>query len=251
MNTFQELNEKLGGNEVASDWSKHSNGGGWVHKSAKVDATAYIGDNAIVWGRVYGNARVDGNALVYENAQVSGDAQVYGNARVAENAWVFGDARVDGNARVYGNARVSGDAWVYEDARVCGDAWVAENALVYGNAWVYGNALVYGNAWVYGNARVDGNALVYGNAWVYGNARVSGDARVCGDAWETSPLFIVGSKHSLTNARKGHIQIGCKCAPFKWWLSKDGLAFAKDSGYTAAQIKEYRAYVKLFMAVGK
>ena len=38
---------------------------------------------------MYGNARVDGNALVSGNAWVDGNARVYGNA------WVSGNARVD------------------------------------------------------------------------------------------------------------------------------------------------------------
>jgi len=133
---FSELQEKIG-TQIESDWHQHKNGGGWIHKSAKVDASAFIGGSAIVWG------------------QVSGDARVYG------------------------------------------------------------------------------------------------DARVSGDAWEKSPLFILGSRHSLTNAKKGYIQIGCKRETFSWWLSTDGSAFAKDVGYTPDEIAEYRLYVKLFQKIGK
>ena len=39
--------------------------------------------------------------------------------------------------------------------------------------------------------------------------------------------------------------------PFKWWLSKEAIALAKSEGYTPAQIKEYREYIKLFIRVGK
>ena len=133
---FSELQEKIG-TQIESDWHQHKNGGGWIHKSAKVDASAFIGGSAIVWGQVYC------------------DAQVYGNARVY------------------------------------------------------------------------------------------------GDAWEKSPLFILGSRHSLTNAKKGYIQIGCKRETFSWWLSTDGSAFAKDVGYTPDEIAEYRLYVKLFQKIGK
>jgi hypothetical protein len=66
-----------------------------------------------------------------------------------------------------------------------------------------------------------------------------------------SPLFIIGTRHSLTNSKKGHIQIGCKCNKFRWWLGKEALAYALENGYTKAQIKEYREYVKLFIKVGK
>jgi hypothetical protein len=73
---------------------------------------------------------------------------------------------------------------------------------------------------------------------------------VIGGQWGVSPLFIQGSVHSLTNAKSGHIQIGCKCATFDWW-EKNGEAFAKENGYTPEQIEEYRAYVALFRKVGK
>jgi hypothetical protein len=49
---------------------QHTNGGGWVANTAKVEETAYIGPNA----RVYGDAKVYGYALVYGDAQVYGDA---------------------------------------------------------------------------------------------------------------------------------------------------------------------------------
>jgi hypothetical protein len=147
--TFEELNKKLGGNEKITNWKQHPNGLGWVHISATVETTAFIGADAIVWGKVYGNA------------QVSGDARVYGNA------------------------------------------------------------------------------------WVYG------DARVYGDAWEKSPLFLIGSRDSLCNAKHGHLQIGCRCEKFRWWLGKEALKLAQENGYTPDEIKEYRAYVELFITVGK
>jgi hypothetical protein len=80
---------------------------------------------------------------------------------------------------------------------------------------------------------------------------VSGNARVSGNAWVKSPLFIMGSRNSLCSAKHGYIQIGCRCEKFKWWLGKEALEFAKDNKYTPDEIKEYRAYVKLFIAAGK
>jgi len=96
---------------------RHSNGGGWVAETAKVDESAHVGPHA----KVYGNAWVNGNASIFGNAEVYGYAWVFGNA------WVAGDAQVCGNAWVYGNAQVYGNAWVSGDAQVCG------NARVYGD----------------------------------------------------------------------------------------------------------------------
>ena len=57
---------------VAKDWHQHSNGGGWVYKTARVDETVYLQSSSIV----FGNARVSGNARVYDDAQVSGNATI-------------------------------------------------------------------------------------------------------------------------------------------------------------------------------
>ena len=95
---------------------QHTNGGGWVADTARVEDSAYIGPSA----QVTGNARVSGNA------QVSGDAQVSGNARVSGNAQVSGNAWVSGNAQVSGNARVSDNAWVSGNAQVSGNAKIAK-----------------------------------------------------------------------------------------------------------------------------
>jgi carbonic anhydrase/acetyltransferase-like protein (isoleucine patch superfamily) len=236
--TFTELCNRIG-EQQELDWRQHENGGGWLHRSAIVDASAFIGENAIIWGKV------SGDAWVYGNAQVSGNARVYGDAQVYGNAQVYGDAQVSGNAQVYGDAQVSGIAWVSGNARVYGDAQVS------GNAWVSGNARVSGDAQVSGNARVSSNARVSGDAQVSGNAWVSGDAWVSGNAWEKSPLFIIGSRHALTNAKHGHVQVGCKCETFEWWLSKEGESFARENNYADEEISEYRAYIELFKRVGK
>ena len=149
-----------------------------------------------------------------------------------DNCWVYGDALIYGNAKVYGNARVYGDALIYGNARVYGDAGVSDNARV------YGDALISGNAWVYGNAWVSGNAGVSGNAWVSDNA------------WQTSPLYIQGTKHYLTNSRHGYITIGCKTETFDWWLSEEAEKLAKASGYTYGDIQEYKEYINLIKKVG-
>ena len=155
----------------------------------------------------------NGGGWIHKSAVV--DTGVF----IGEDAIVF-SGRVSGNAQVYGDARVSG------------------NAQVFGNAWVFGDARVCGDA------RVSGNAQVFGNAWVFGNARVSGNA------WVKSPLFIVGSRHSLTNTKHGYIQIGCHCKTIDWWLEnyKD---IGQKEDYTASEIEEYGLYIQLFKKIGK
>lgn len=126
----------------------------------------------------------------------------------------------------------NGGGFVQDTARV------DESAQVSGNARVSGDALVYGDAQVYGDARV------YGNAWV------SGDARVSGDQWDSSPLYIQGSMHALTNSRCGHIAIGCHEHEFAYW-KKHYKAIGRANGYTEKQMSEYKTYIDLFCKLGR
>ena len=155
-----------------------------------------------------------------------------GGGWVANTAKVADTAYIGSNAQVYGNAQVSGNARVYDKARV------------FGNAQVSGDAQVCGDALVYGDARV------YGNAQVYGNARVSGDAQVSGGAWETSPLYIQGTRHAVTNSSYGFLNIGCIKLSFSEWKKKYR-AVGKQQGYTVEQIKEYGTIIAFATKLGK
>ena len=168
----------------------------------------------------------DKGGWIEKESNLSGDAWVYGNAMV------YGNALVYGNAMVSGNARVSGYAMVYGNAEVYG------YALVYGDAMVYGNAEVYGNAGVSGNARVSGDAEVYGYALVYGDAMVSGNARVSGDAWDKTPPLFHGTKHSISESKKGFLKIGCMELSFSEWKKKYK-EIGKKQGYSENEIEEY------------
>lgn len=264
---FQELNSKLGGKEAESDW-KQSLGGGWMHKSAIIFDETRIMDDAIVWGKVsdgamiYGAARVGAAAEVSGAAQVIGSAEVAGTAIVSDNAFISGSSRIVGNARIWGNASVFGDALVtgnsiISDAvQICNNARIGDNARIRDNARIGGDAQILGNAYVFDTARITGNAMISGAARICGDARIGGDARIfgdaqiCGDVWKKSPLFLVGSRYSLTNGRRGYIQIGYQCQPFQWWI-ENVLNFAKENKFSDAEIAEYTAYIQLFCKIGK
>ena len=137
---YKELEQKIG-TQIEADW-KQASGGGWIHKSAKVDHPGNLKENCIVRGVVSENAQVYGSAVV------SGSAQVCGSAVVSENARVSGSAVVSGSARVSGSAVVSGSAQVYGSAVVSGSAQVCGSAVVSGSAQVCGSARVSGSTWV-------------------------------------------------------------------------------------------------------
>jgi acyl-[acyl carrier protein]--UDP-N-acetylglucosamine O-acyltransferase len=63
---------------------KHSNGGGWVANSARVEPSVYVGPFALV----YGKADLSERVRVEDYAQVSGSAILSGDCIVRRVAWV-------------------------------------------------------------------------------------------------------------------------------------------------------------------
>ena len=125
-----------------------------------------------------------------------------------------------------------------------GNGWVKNTVTIADKIYIGEDAIVSDNARIYGNARISGSA------WVYDNARVYGDARVYGGCWKYSPLYICGTRFSLSNCKPGYIQIGCYCLTFDEWLEK-GEAIADANNFTAEEKTEYRAYIELFKKIGK
>lgn len=140
-----------------SSMTQHANGGGWKSNSATVDATAYIGPNALVLD----SAQVRGNARVEDYAVVRGTAQV------RDNAIVSGHALVRNSAQVYGNARIRDWATVINATQVYGDGKVLERAFA-DNDNIRDNGTVKG--WTYDY--VDSGQTIQG---VYGYAIKEGD----------------------------------------------------------------------------
>jgi carbonic anhydrase/acetyltransferase-like protein (isoleucine patch superfamily) len=155
-----------------------------------------------------------------------------------------------GGGLVEDTASVDLSAYVGKDARVSDYAQVHGYARVYDNAQVHGYARVHDYVQVYDSAQVCDNAQVHGYARVYDSARVHGYAQVYGGAWETSPLYIQGSRHALTNVAKGKIAIGCHMHTFAEW-ARHAEKIGKAEGYTDEQIAEYQRYIALFAEIGK
>lgn len=107
-----------------------------------VESPENLAQNGKCWiaagALVYGNARIEGDALITDNAKVYGNAHIAGNALVYGNARIEEDALIIDNAKVYGNARVAGDALVGGKAVVEEDAFVGGKAVVLGKAVLRG-----------------------------------------------------------------------------------------------------------------
>ena len=92
--------------------------------------------------------------------------------------------------------------------------------------------------WVADTARVSGTA------WVSGDAQVSGDARVYGGKYDQSPLYIQGSRNSITVLEDSTVIIGCQYHLIEDWV-KNYKEIGKRAGYTDIQIKEYGQYLQM------
>lgn len=192
---------------AAASGHYHSNGGGFVASTAKVDDSVYVGKYAKVLGyaTVSGNAVVDGHAIVTGNSTVSGNAVVTGHAVVAERAQIKDNAIVGDYTGVMGNAVIS------ENARVI------ESGLVYDNYKVSGNATVKGVAFCMVGGAANGQAMPDGDyyddssrtvqagsmyGWTspdsYVNSRPYNDGQYAGLEFDTDSSMIAADTYTST-----------------------------------------------------
>ena len=132
----------------ASGYKQHSNGGGLVSSKAKVDASVYVGPDAVVnGGTISGNARIEDFAVI-NGGTISGNATVRGRALVTAGT-------------------VSDDAVLEEDA------WLVSGTIS-GHAKVGAISIIV-------NTTVTDYAQVYGVMWAVNGKKLSGTAQLRGD----------------------------------------------------------------------
>jgi len=154
--------------------SEHPNGGGFVARSATVDASVWVGPNAQVLNaaKVRGHARIEGHAVVKSDAVVKDRALVSGHAIV--------QGRVEGDAMVGDYAVIPRGTTVKDHAKVFEHAQPAENITLSGHAVAKGFAAVLNN--ISGTAICDAsyaktNELDKGVwlTWSWGSGNNAGD----------------------------------------------------------------------------
>lgn len=132
----------------ASGYKQHSNGGGLVSSKAKVDASVYVGPDAVVnGGTISGNARIEDFAVI-NGGTISGNATVRGRALVTAGT-------------------ISDDAVLEEDA------WLVSGTIS-GHAKVGAISIIV-------NTTVTDYAQVYGVMWAVNGKKLSGTAQLRGD----------------------------------------------------------------------
>ena len=149
----------------------HSNGGGWVSNSAKVDDSVFVGKNAMVLGsaKVSGNVRIEDYAIVAGTAVVKDNAVISGHAVVDGGGWVYLNGWQQGNVEISDNAIVTDSAVVALSSKLSGNAKVSQKAYLYEAVKVTDNAEIKGISYVYGDSSYSGSAIADGD---YSNAEI-------------------------------------------------------------------------------
>jgi hypothetical protein len=130
-----------------------------------------------------------------------------------------------------------------------GGGWKYKSAVVEATAFLHPFAIVYGK--IGSGAEIGSDAKIGSGAEIGSGAKIGSGAGPIIGVWDKSPLFIIGSKHGVCNAKAGHIQIGCMTRPFAWWITPEADAFARANYYTEEEIKEYRSCIELMTKLGK
>jgi len=143
---------------------KDGSKGGWLenYKNLSQRGLCKVLDEAKVFygGEVSDNAVVKGEAEVLLKGKVSGNAEVSGEAHIA-NAKVYGYAKVEGEAEitseasVYGKAKVSGSAGVASKSKIFDEAEISGNGYVTQSSQVFGYAHISGDARITNGTKVD------------------------------------------------------------------------------------------------
>jgi len=236
---FETLKEITGNpNLNPADWHQHKNGGGWVYKDVFIEENPeiYIGPKAIVWG---GTIRKSNFAFKCE---------MHGGVMWGGVMWggvMWGGEMRGGEMRggvMRGGVMWGGVMWggeMHGGVMWGGVMWggVMRGGEMRGGV-MWGGVMRGGVMW---GGEMRGGVMWGGVMW--GGEMLEG-------TWETTPLFIAGSKHSLSNAKPGYIQIGCQLHTFAHW-QKHVRGIAKIHGYNKAEQDEYAAYVELFIKLGK
>ena len=76
-----------------------------------------------------------------------------------------------------------------------------------------------------------------------------GDYAKIGDKvkFKKSPLYIIGSKHTINYYGNNKICIGCYIMTFQDWLGEKGKKIAEENRYTQVEKNEYKSYINLII----
>lgn len=116
--------------------------GGYIQSEENLAHTgeAWVGDDARVWGsaKISGNAGILGRSEVYDTAKIQDNTIVEGcsvinqAAKVLDNVRISGAVIVTGTAEVGDNVNLSGICWIGDAAKIGGCVLIGGNVVVGG-----------------------------------------------------------------------------------------------------------------------
>ena len=122
--------------------------------------------------------------------------------------------------------------------------WVHSSSEVDSSVSIGPDAVVY-------ESRLEGGLIVSGRT-VMRSIVLGGRFRIYGGKWNKDqgkvPVCIEGSHHRLQEAKPGVIVIGCERHSITCWLN-NYRKIGEKNGYSARQIEEYHAYLKMAATV--
>lgn len=184
--------------------------GGWVENPNNLRDDAWVtgylyGDavacgNALIEGKVFGNAYIQKSAKIGPFAKVFDNANIGGDAMICDHAVVYGDAHVSDHARVMGYAGVSGNARVYNSARISDFVHVTGRAYIGGDVRLKDKVIVEGDVTICNHAIIRGNVIVKGYGYICNYIHLHGDLVINGE----DPDFRLAFPYSIS----GKCEIG-------------------------------------------
>ena len=143
----------------------HPNGGGWVADSASVEASVYVGPEAMVLGgaKLTGNVRVEDRAVVANSVTAKDNVVISGHAVVDGGGWVYSNGWKQGSVTLSGNAVITDSAVVVNSCTVSGNARVLQKAYISDAVTLSDNAAAKGMTYVYGTPVYSGSAILDGD----------------------------------------------------------------------------------------
>jgi carbonic anhydrase/acetyltransferase-like protein (isoleucine patch superfamily) len=216
------------------DWRQHSNGGGWVYKTATVAESAVIAPTAIVFGKY---------AKIADYATIGNGATIADYANIGNGATIGIDAKIGDCAKIGDEATIADYAKIGDCAKIGNEAKIGDCAKIADYATIGNGATIADYANI-------GNDANIGNGTTIGNYAKIGDYAKIGPNtnWNTNPPQIQGSKHICTLYSLTEIAIGCQVHTIEHW-QEHVLAIARQHGYTKEQGLEYQGHVEYLASI--
>jgi UDP-3-O-[3-hydroxymyristoyl] glucosamine N-acyltransferase len=159
--------------EGASNFRMHPNGGGLVHKKAKVSISSFVDGSAIILGynealgrfTTIKSAMIGPYTIIYSGVGIGSDVRIGGQCSLYEGVEVGNNVQIDNNITI--NGAVIHDGVIIKPAARIGDhskinrcTFIGTNVLIEDNVEIGRMVLVHTGITIHSGAKIgDGNTV--------------------------------------------------------------------------------------------